>query len=275
MLELLSYGFMQRALISSIMIGVICSVIGVFVVLKGLSFIGAGTAHAAFAGVALAYLINVNPFFTALIFSLGTVWTTGYLQKKGKMKLDASIGIFYAFTMALAILFIGLMKTYNPELYGYLFGSILSVTSNDLLLILSSGCVILLFIFLFYKEFHFITFDQDMAEASGIPSNRLFFLLLNLIALTIVISLQSVGALLIFAMLLIPPSSAYQLAYSMRAMIVYSILIGVSSAIGGVLLSYWLDMPSGAAIVLLSTSFFFISVFFSPKRERTKRQSHK
>lgn len=270
MFEMFSYGFMQRALLASLLIGLVCSVIGVFVVLKGLSFIGAGTAHAAFAGVALAFLIGVNPLFMAVVFGLSTVWITGFLQQTGKMKPDVSIGIFYTLTMALAILFIGLMKAYNPEVYGYLFGSILSVTPSDLKVILLLSLGILLTIFLFFKEFHFISFDQEMAEASGIPARNLFFLLLNLISLTIVISLQAVGAILVFALLVIPAAAAQQWATKMRTMMIISILIGISSSWAGVILSYWLDLPSGSTIVLLATLLFFLSVLLSPKRRKVK-----
>jgi len=132
MFEMLSYEFMQRALIASVVIGLVCSIIGVFVILKNLTFIGAGTSHAAFGGVTLGYLIGFSPLYLAILFSLVTVWVVGYLSRKGYLKLDASVGIFYSLTMALAVLFIGLMKVYNAEVYGYLFGSILSVTSMDM-----------------------------------------------------------------------------------------------------------------------------------------------
>lgn len=271
MLEMFSYGFMQRAFLASLLIGLACSVIGVFVVLKGLSFIGAGTAHAAFAGVAFAFLIGVPPLFMAVLFGLSTVWITGFLQQKGKMKPDVSIGIFYTLTMALAILFIGLMKVYNPEVFGYLFGSILSVTSFDLKVILLLSIAILTTIFIFFKEFHFISFDQEMAEASGIPARTLSFLLLNLISLTIVISLKAVGAILVFALLVIPAAAAEQWARTMRSMMIYSIIIGVFSSWTGVMLSYWFDLPSGSTIVLLATLIFFLAVLTSPKRRQAAR----
>lgn len=271
MLEMFSYGFMQRAFLASFLIGLACSVIGVFVVLKGLSFIGAGTSHAAFAGVALAFLIGAPPLLVAVLFGLSTVWITGFLQEKGKMKPDVSIGIFYTLTMALAILFIGLMKAYNPEVYGYLFGSILSVTSFDLKVILALSLGILATVFLFFKEFHFISFDQEMAEASGIPARNLSFLLLNLISLTIVISLKAVGAILVFALLVIPAAAAEQWANNMRSMMTYSVLIGIFSSWLGVMLSYWFDLPSGSTIVLLATLIFFVAVLTSPKRRKAVR----
>src|SRR6266545_529016 len=134
MVDFLTLGFLQRSLMAAALTGGLCAVIGVFVVLRGLAFIGAGTAHAAFAGVALAYLVGLPPMPLALAFGVGTVWITGALEEQRRMKLDVSIGIFYTATMALAILFIGLMKSYNAEVYGYLFGSILSVTDEELML---------------------------------------------------------------------------------------------------------------------------------------------
>ena len=268
MIELLTYDFMQRSLLAAAMVGGLCSVIGVFVVLRGLAFVGAGTAHAAFAGVALGYLMGWPPLLLAILFGLATVWITGWVEEKGTMKLDVSIGILYTATMALAILFIGLMKTYNAEVYGYLFGSVLSVTTEELRIIGGLAVLVLGTLLLFSKELYFIAFDQEMAEASGVPARRMFFLLLTLVALTVVISLKTVGAILVFAMILIPASTAYQLTHSLSTLTWYSVIIGVSCSVGGVLLSAFWDIPSGPAIVLLATLLFFVAVLFSPKRQR-------
>lgn len=268
MLDLLTYDFMQRSLLAAAMVGGLCSVVGVFVVLRGLAFVGAGTLHAAFAGVALGYLVGWPPLPLAIVFGLATVWTTGWLEEKGRMKLDVSIGILYTTTMALAILFIGLMKAYNPEVYGYLFGSVLSVTSEELRTIAGLGILVIGAVVIFSKELYFIAFDQEMAEASGVPARRIFFLLLTLVALTVVVSLKTVGAILVFAMILIPASTAYQLTYSLSTLTWYSVIIGVSCSVGGVVLSSIWDVPSGPAIVLLATLLFFVSVLCSPKRQR-------
>lgn len=266
MLELFSYGFMQRALVVAALVGAVCSVIGVFVVLRGLAFIGAGTAHAAFAGVALGYLVGLPPLPLAIAFGLATVWVTGLMEEKGRMKLDVSIGIFYTATMALAILFIGLMKTYNAEVYGYLFGSVLSVTQPELNAIAALGAAVLATILLFSKELYFIAFDQEMAEASGVPARRMFYLLLTLVGVTVVVSLKTVGAILVFAMILMPAATAYQLTSSLRQMTVYSLIIGTACAVCGVLLSAAWDIPTGPAIVLLATAIFGIAVLLAPKR---------
>jgi ABC-type Mn2+/Zn2+ transport system permease subunit len=256
------------------MVGGLCSVIGVFVVLRGLAFVGAGTSHAAFAGVALGYLVGWPPLFLAIVFGLATVWTTGWVEEKGRMKLDVSIGILYTTTMALAILFIGLMKTYNAEVYGYLFGSVLSVTDEELLVIGGLSVLVLGLILLFSKELYFIAFDQEMAEASGVPARGIFFLLLTLVALTVVVSLKTVGAILVFAMILIPASTAYQLTHSLKTLTLYSMAIGVATAVGGVIISAVCDLPSGPAIVLLATVVFFCAVFLSPKRMNRASPAH-
>ncbi len=274
MLDLFTYDFMQRSLLAAAMVGGLCSVIGVFVVLRGLAFVGAGTSHAAFAGVALGYLIGWPPLFLAIVFGLATVWTTGWVEEKGRMKLDVSIGILYTTTMALAILFIGLMKNYNAEVYGYLFGSVLSVTEEELFVIGGLSVLVLGLILLFSKELYFIAFDQEMAEASGVPARRMFFLLLTLVALTVVVSLKTVGAILVFAMILIPASTAYQLTHSLKTLTLYSMAIGVATAVGGVIISAVCDLPSGPAIVLLATALFFCAVFLSPKRMNRSSPAH-
>ncbi|HSA64095.1 MAG TPA: metal ABC transporter permease [Nitrospira sp.] len=268
MLDLLTYDFMQRSLLAAAMVGGLCSLIGVFVVLRGLAFVGAGTAHAAFAGVAFAYLMGWPPLLLAIVFGLVTVWITGWIEEKGTMKLDVSIGILYTTTMALAILFIGLMKAYNAEVYGYLFGNVLSVTPEELQVIGGLTVLVVGSLGLFSKELYFIAFDQEMAEASGVPARKMFFLLLTLVALTVVVSLKTVGAILVFAMVLIPASTAYQLTHSLSTLTWYSLMIGIGCSVTGVLLSALWDIPSGPAIVLLSTLLFFISIVLSPKRLR-------
>lgn len=273
MLEMLSYDFMQRSLMAAALVGAICSVIGVFVVLRGLAFIGAGTAHAAFAGVTLAYLLGLPPLPLAIAFGLATAWVTGVMEEKGRMKPDVSIGILYTVTMALAILFIGLMKTYNSEVYGYLFGSVLSVAPQELPVILALSLLVLGTCLLFSKELYFIAFDQEMAEASGVPARWMFYLLLTLVGLTVVVSLKIVGAILVFALVLIPASTAYQITRSLSHMTVYSVVLGVGCAVGGVLLSSLWDLPSGPAIVLLATLLFFFSLLVSPIRQRLSSYS--
>ena len=268
--DFFKFAFMQRALLAAVLTGTLCSVIGVFVVVKGFSFIGAGIAHASFAGVTLGFLIGVYPLVPALLFSLLMVFFVGWVTRRGELKLDISIGIFFAFTMALAILFIGLMKGYQAGVYGYLFGDILSVTSVDLWLITVIFVFVLAVVGLLYKELQFITFDQEMAEACGLPVTFLYYLLLVLIALTVVVSLKAVGVILVFALIVTPAAAAYQLVHRLTPMIVISAAIGAGGSVAGLLLSYIWDVPSGATIVSVLTLIFLLCLWVSPKRRRCK-----
>ena len=268
MLELLSYTFMQRALAAGALIGALCAVIGVYVVLKGLSFIGAGIAHASFGGVALGFVLGMNPVLTAIVFCLLTAWGIGLASHKGRIKEDTAVGIFFASTMALGILLVGLTRGYNVDLFGYLFGSILAVTSQDVWATIGLGAMVLVVVGLLFKELLFITFDPEMAEVTGVPAEKLYFLLLSLIAVTIVISIKVVGIVLVSALIVTPAAAAYQLTENFRRMMVLSVVFGVGSTVGGLLLSYWLNTASGATIVLLATLAFFAAAGFSPRRRR-------
>ncbi len=271
-MSILTYTFMQRALGASLIIGIICAVIGTYVVLRGLSFIGAGIAHASFGGVALGFLLGINPFVSAIVFCLLTAWGIGWTSENGKLKEDTAIGVFFASTMALGVFFIGMMKAYNLDLFGYLFGNVLAVTKSDLLLSASLGSAVLITVFLLYKELLFITFDQEMAQVTGVPARGIYYLLLGLIAITIVISIKVVGIILVSALLVIPPASAYQLTEDFNKMMLLAVLIGIASSLIGLFLSYWLDVASGATIVLTATTIFFAASILSPRRRHLKRR---
>lgn len=266
MVEMFEYGFVQRALLASALVGTACSLIGVYVILRGLSFIGDGMAHAAFAGVALGFLVGQNPMLVAILFCLGITGAIHTTSRAAKLKMDASIGVFYALTMALGILFIGLRRSYDARLYGYLFGSILTVTPADLKIIALLTAAVLVAVVLFFKEFQLLSFDLDMAEALGLPARALSFAMLLLVSLTIVVSMEAVGVMLAFALVVIPASAAHQITYSYRALFLLSILFGNVSCFLGLVLSYYFDLPSGATIVLTAAALFFASLLLSPKR---------
>jgi ABC-type Mn2+/Zn2+ transport system permease subunit len=270
MWEILGYTFMQRAIVASVLIGLVCSTMGVYVVLRGLAFIGAGIAHASFGGVALGVVLGVNPLYTAIAFCLGTAWGIGVVSRTGRVKEDTAIGIFFASTMALGILLIGLLKEYNTDLFGYLFGSVLAISDSDLWLTVGLSIGVLTVVALLYKEFLFITFDPEAAEASGLPARRLHFLLLGLLAVTIVVSLKVIGIILVSALLVTPAAAAHQLTTDFRKMMVLSAVFGVCSALLGLMLSYLLDTASGATIVLTATVIFFMAAAISRLRERLK-----
>jgi ABC-type Mn2+/Zn2+ transport system permease subunit len=265
-MDILEYAFMQRALIAAVLVGMVCSVIGTYVVLKKLAFIGAGISHSAFGGVALGYLLGVSPVGIAIPFSLATAMAIGWVSRKGKLSEDTAIGIFFAGTMALGVLFIGLKEGYNVDLFGYLFGSILSVSSSDIWVILGLGLGIIGVVLLLFKEFFFMSFDEEMAAVSGLPVGRLYFLLLGLMALTVIVSIKLVGIILVEALLVIPAAAALQLTRNFVRMMLISVLFGVVSGVVGLFLSYWWNLASGATIVLTAAAIFSLCFAFSPKR---------
>jgi zinc transport system permease protein len=260
------YSFLWRSFVAAILIGSLCSLLGVFVVLKGLSFAGAGIAHGAFAGVAFAFLIGANPFMMGLLFALAMVLMVGVSSKKGNLNVDASIGILFALTMALAILFIGMMKQYNTELFSFLFGNILAVTPEDLhfMSFVFLGVVVVLLIG--YRAFYFWAFDEVMAEASGVLMPQVFYLFLAMLALAIVASLKVVGELLVNAFIIIPAASSFQLTYSFKRMALYSVLLGAFASVTGLILSFIYDIPSGASIVIILGLEFLVCTVLSPKK---------
>lgn len=269
-MDILQYTFMQRALIAGVIVGALCAIIGVYVVLRGMSFVGAGIAHASFGGVALGFLLGINPIITAVFFCIATALGIGAISRKGDIKEDTAVGIFFSATMALGILFIGLSKGYSIDLFGYLFGSILAVTQFDLIVTTVVGIIVLLIIAVLYKEFMFISFDAETAAIAGIPVVTLYYLLLAIIALTIVVSIKVVGIILVSALIIIPAATAFQIAEDFRLMMLLSTIFGVVSSIGGLFLSYALNTASGATIVLLATVIFFVTAAISPRRRRKR-----
>lgn len=254
--EMFSYAFMQKALLGGVMISVLCAVMSFFVVLKRLSFIGVGISHSAFGGVALAALLGVHISIGAIGFSLGMAWLIAIMRQRGKLHEDTAIGILFAFAMALGIVFVGMSKTYNSDLFGYLFGAILSVTTVDLWVIGILGIIVLALIRIFFKELLFISFDEEMAAVHGIPVNFLYALLLSLMAITIVVAIKIVGIILVSALLVIPAAAAQRLTSDYRVLLSLSVVIGVVAVVVGLVLSYVLDLASGATIVVTATAIF-------------------
>jgi ABC-type Mn2+/Zn2+ transport system permease subunit len=266
MVEFLSLSFMQRGLIGAIITGGCCSLIGVFVVLRGMSYVGAGIAHGCLAGVALAFLLGWNPLLLAIISALVMVILIELLNRKTSLRMDTSIGVMFSLVMALAVLFIGMLKRYTPDIMSYLFGNLLGVTAFDLWVMGGVGLGVALIIFLLFKEFQFSTFDPEMAEVSGIPASFISLLLTMLMGLTIVISLQAVGELLVLALIVLPASIAYQLTQSLRRMVVIAVGIGILSSVTGLIAAFYLDAPTGSTVVLLLGLIFFTVLILKSKR---------
>lgn len=265
-MDFLAYEFMQRALIAGILAGVLCSSVSLFVVLQRMAFVGVGVSHSALGGIAIGILLGINPVFSAAVFCTLVAWSIGLVSKKGKLHEDTVIGVFFSTSMALGIALISLAPGYQPELFGFLFGNILAVTTTDIILLAVSGSLIILFLAFFFKELLFVCFDSESARAAGIPVTFLYFALLTVIAITVVVSVKILGIVLASALLVIPAITGYEISRNFRGMLVVSICCGVFSAILGLWLSYLLDLPSGATIVLCAASLFFLAFLISPRR---------
>jgi ABC-type Mn2+/Zn2+ transport system permease subunit len=257
LLEPLSFGFMQRGLLASVLVATVCGVLGSFVVLKGLAFIGDALAHASFGGVALAFVLGANIYLGAFVFALGTALGIGALSGRGRVSADTAIGVLFSGTFALGILIISRVESYTTDLFGYLFGDVLSITAPDLLTITVSGLVVLSLVGAFYRQLLFVAFDPTVAAASGVPARGMEYLLLALLGLTIVTAIQAVGIVLVVALLVTPAATAYLLTGRFHRMIFASAALGSLSALLGIYLSYYLDVASGAAIILVATALFF------------------
>ncbi len=261
MFEILTLPFMLRSLIAGVLVGFLASYYGVFVVQRGLSFLGSGLAHAAFGGVALGLLLNSEPLWIAIPFTVLVAIGIFWVRDKTELGSDTAVGIFFSVSMALGIVFIFLKKEYTSDAFTYLFGSILAVTKTDLKL--TAFVVILTLLSLpLWRRWAYVSFDRELAETDHLAVNRDDYLLSILIAVTVVVAIKVVGIVLIAAFLVIPAATARLLSKTFRRMTILSIIIGVISAFLGLWLSYYLDIPSGAAIILLQACLFFLFMIF-------------
>jgi zinc transport system permease protein len=260
MIAALQYEFMQRALIAGVLASVACGIIGVYVVVKRMVFISGGISHASFGGIGLGYFLGINPVLGALIFTLISAIGMGLATRRTKLAEDTVIGILWAFGMALGIIFIGLTPGYAPDLMSYLFGDILLVSSTDLILMLILVAIIILVVLSLYKEFLALSFDEEFGTIAGVPAERLYLVLLCLIALTVVVLIRAVGIILVIALLTIPAAMARQFTHSLGKMMLLSIGFGVVLVISGLFLSYEFDLASGATIILVGVVLFSISI---------------
>jgi zinc transport system permease protein len=260
-IDILAYDFMQRAFAAGLIIGIICASLGVFLVLKRLSLIGDGLAHAAFGGVALGLFLRVNPILSALVAAVLSALWTYRLQSKTRLYGETAIGIMIAAGLGLGVVLISFARGFTTDLFSILFGSILTVTPFDLWLILGLGVLVLCCIFLFYKELVFLCFDEEGARAAGIPVARLNILLNVLTAITIVISIRLVGILLVSALIVVPAAAGLRMGKSFAQAIWYSIVVSLLAVIVGLVSSYYFGLAAGGAIVLASVLLFIILSF--------------
>jgi len=264
--EFMELGFLHRALAAGVLVSGLCGVLSVFVVLRKMAFIGVGISHSAFGGVALGFLLSVSPFWSGVGFAGLVALLIEWSRSKGRVEEDTAIGILFSASMALGVLFLHLSRTYNVDVFGFLFGNILAVGEGQLWEILGLAGLVLAVVFLFFKELVFLSFDEAMAWVSGVPVSLLRYLFLVVLALSVVVSIYLVGIILVEALLVIPGAVARILTRQIRHMAAVSAGVAVGSTLIGLAVSYWLDLPTGAAIVGILSLVFFVTSGLSRKK---------
>lgn len=260
MIRLLEYTFMQNALIAGIIISILCALIGVYLVLKKLSLLGDGLAHGAFAGVAFGILLGIYPFFSALLFTSISALSIRRLIQKAKIYGDSAIAVLLAFSIAIAVIIIGIVKGFNKDLFSYLFGSILTVTTTDILLMLLIAALVIIFLIKNYDALLISTFNSQLAQVSKIKVNQLENALVLLAALTIVVASKVAGTMLVSALIVIPAITAIQIAKSFKQTLFLAIIVSIFAVISGIITSFYFDLPPGGTIVLILCGLFAISL---------------
>jgi manganese/iron transport system permease protein len=262
----LNYGFFTRALLAAAMVGVVCAVLGSYIVLRGMAFFGDALAHTILPGVVIAFLLGWPLALGALIMGVLTAIGIGALSSQGVVKEDTAIGVIFAGAFALGVALLSVSGNYTIDLAHFLFGNLLGVSVQDLWLTLGLSLLVLLLVFLFYKEFLVVSFDPVLATTLRLPTGFLRYLLLILMAVTIVVSLQVVGIALMVAMLVTPAAAASLLTRRLPAMMAVGAIIGASSGVIGLYASYYLNVASGPTVVLVATLIFGLVFLFAPGR---------
>jgi zinc transport system permease protein len=259
MIEALQYGFMRNALAAGVLVSIACGIIGTYIVTNRIVFLSGGIAHAAYGGIGLGYLLGINPIFGAIAFSLLSALGMGVVHRRTKERSDTIIGIMWAVGMALGIIFLDLSPGYKADLMSYLFGSILAVPTGDLLIMLVLNLVIITIVSLYYRELQAVSFDETFAFVVSVPVDKLYLMLVGMVALTVVMTMRIVGLIMVIALLTIPPAIAGLFVKDMKRMMIASSTLSVFFTFSGLMLSYALNLTSGATIILVAGASYLIS----------------
>jgi manganese/iron transport system permease protein len=265
----LEFGFMQRGLAAAVLIAIVCAVIGSFVVLQELAFIGDALAHASFPGVVIAFMLKLNLALGGAVVGILTALGIGLITRRAKVSQDTAIGVLFAGTFALGVVLLSTIKNYTKDLFGLLLGDVLAIGAGDLLVIAAMGALVLALVLALYKELVLLTFDPIQAQVIGLPVNLLHQLLLALMAVTIVIAIQTVGIVLVVAMLVTPAATATLLVRRFPLVMLVGAIQGVAGAVVGLYLSFYLNVASGATIVLVLTGMFALALLLAPWLRRS------
>ncbi len=265
MIEMLSYPFMQRAFVAGLMIALLAALSGSFIVLRRYSLLSETLAHVSLVGVSIGILLGVSPLWMAVIASLLASWLIEYLRSVHGIYSDSILAIFLSGSLALAIIIVSISGSFNASLFSYLFGSILSVSNEDLIIIAIAGTLSIALLILFFKELYFIAFDEEVAQTSGIRVSALNFMLVSIIAVVIALSIRVVGTLLIGALMVIPPVAAIRFGMGFFRTTLLSIGIALVCVVAGLTFSFFFSLPSGAAIVLCLLVVFIIALVINKR----------
>jgi manganese/iron transport system permease protein len=261
----MTFGFMQRGLVASILVGIVCAVMGTFVVLKGLAFIGDAVSHATFPGLVIAYLLGAPLYIGGAVAAVATALAIGVVSRRGRLRFDTSVGVLFAGTFAFGVLLFSGIRNYVADLLGYLLGNVLGISLGDLIQVAVLSVIVLVVVMAIRKELLFATFDPLGAAASGLPVAALEYLLLALLGVTIVVSIQAVGIIMVVAMLVTPSATAQLLVVRFGQMIAIAVVLAAVSAVVGLYASFYLNLASGASIVLVETLFFVLALVLGPR----------
>lgn len=264
LIEPLEFPFMQRAFLAAGFAAVVCALVGSFVVLKGLAFMGDAVAHSSLAGMSVAYFLGGNIFWGALGWAIPASLLITFISRRANLRLDASIGIIFASGFALGIILMSRVTGYAADLFGLLFGNVLGISWAEVALIGGIAAAVSLVIAAFYKELLFTSYDATMSAASGIPVRFMQYLLPVLVGVTTVASLKAVGIVLVLALLVTPSATAMLLARRMPSIMACSVAVGLIATVLGLYLSFYANLPSGPSIVLVATGLFLLALLFSP-----------
>ena len=264
LIEPLEFPFMQRAFLAAGFAAVVCALVGSFVVLKGLAFMGDAVAHSSLAGMSVAYFLGGNIFWGALGWAIPASLLITFISRRANLRLDASIGIIFASGFALGIILMSRVTGYAADLFGLLFGNVLGISWAEVALIGGIAAAVSLVIAAFYKELLFTSYDATMSAASGIPVRFMQYLLPVLVGVTTVASLKAVGIVLVLALLVTPSATAMLLARRMPSIMAYSVAVGLIATVLGLYLSFYANLPSGPSIVLVATGLFLLALLFTP-----------
>jgi len=270
MLEALQFSFMRNALLSGVLVSIACGIIGTYVIINRIVFLSGGIAHAAYGGIGLGYFLGIKPIVGAVCFSVLAALSMGVVHRRTRERADTIIGVMWAIGMAVGIIFLDLSPGYKADLMSYLFGSILAVPNSDLILMLFLNIIIISLVAAFFKELQAISFDEVFAFVENVPVDAMYLMLLSLVALTVVMTMRIVGLIMVIALLTMPAAIAGLFVKDMKRMMVAASLLGIAFTLSGLMLSFYLNLTSGATIILVSAVVYSLS--YALKKVTTKAQ---